>query len=367
MNRIRVGVIGFAHMHIQSLVKSFYQLGNKIEWVACCDIKPQITSTSEKPSTRAYNLKAVTGLTGITAVYDDVTRLLDDCPLDLAIVCCENAYHGRVVSDLLTRGIHVVVEKPMATTMTEALQMAYAARQGKAVLAVNWPSTWNPGIRLAHKLVSDGMIGDVFKFTYRNTDSQGPFSYGEDLSDQEKSTQWWYQAAAGGGAFWDYCCYGACLSSWFIGTPARSAYGLRANFNSPFGDAEDYGTITARFDKAIALIEGSWTTVNRGVPAGPIVFGLKGTLVTDGNTVSIYDKRHATTPSAVHQADPLPEDRDSIAKEVISHLEKGTPLHPTLDMQVNLNAMMILDAGYRSSISGRMEQSADDHYAPGSL
>jgi glucose-fructose oxidoreductase len=367
MNKIRVGVIGFAHMHIQSLVKSFFQLGSKIEWVACCDVKPQLPSTSDKPSTRAYNLKAVTELTGMQAIYDDYSQLLDACPLDLAIVCCENAFHGRVVTDLLSRGIHVVVEKPMATSMAEAIKMATAARQSGAILAVNWPTTWYPGIRLAHKLISEGIVGDVFKFTYRNTDSQGPFSYGEDLTDAEKSTQWWYQAASGGGAFWDYCCYGACLSSWFLDSPVRSAYGLRANFASPFGDAEDYGTITARFDNAVALIEGSWTTVNRGVPSGPIVFGLKGTLVTDGNTVSFYDKRHTATPSSVYEADPLPEDRDTIAKEFLSHLEKGTPLHPTLDLAVNLNAMMILDTGYRSSISGKLEASPGFHYAPGNL
>ena len=367
MKKIRVAVIGFAHMHIQSLVKAFFQLGDKIEWVACCDIKPRIPSLSEKPSTRAYNLKAVTDLTGMTAIYDDYTRLLDNSPPDLAIVCCENAFHGRVVSDLLKRGIHVLVEKPMATSMAEALQMAAASKQGSAVLAVNWPTTWYPGIRLAQKLVAEGIVGDVFKFTYRNTDSQGPFSYGENLTDEEKSSQWWYHAASGGGAFWDYCCYGACLSSWFLGSPVRAAYGLRANFASPYGDAEDYGTITARFDNAVALIEGSWTTVNRGVPAGPVVFGLKGTLVTDGNTVSVFDKRHSATPSAVYQADPLPEDRDTIAKELISHLEKGTPLHPTLDLPVNLNATMILDTGYRSSVSGRLETAPGFHYAPGSL
>lgn len=364
MKKYRVGVIGFAHMHITSLVKSFVNLGNKIEWVACSDIKPLVPSTSEKPSTRAHNIKTVMDLTGMDSLYTDYTKLLDECSLDIAIVCCENVFHGKVVSDILSRGIHVVVEKPMAASMADALQMAYAAKQGGAVLAVNWPSTWSPGIRMAHKLTREGIVGKVFKFTYRNSDSQGPFSYGENLTDQEKSSQWWYHAESGGGAFWDYCCYGSCLSSWFIGTPVRSAYGLRANFNSPYGNVEDYGMITARFDDVIALIEGSWTTVNRGVPSGPIVFGISGTLVTDGNEVRIYDKRHSTTPSAVYQGEPLPENRNDIAKEFISHLVNGTPLHPTLDIETNLNAMMILDAGYRSSISNKLEHASGYHYAP---
>ncbi len=364
MKKYRIGVIGFAHMHINSLVKDFVDLGDKVEWVACADIKPLKPSISDKRSTRSNNIKNVMEMTGITSLYDDYKKLLDENSLDIAIVCCENAFHGEVVSDILSRGINVVVEKPMATSMTEALKIAHAARQSGAVLAVNWPSTWFPGVRLAHKLVSEGAVGKVFKFTYRNKDSQGPFSYGEQLSEQEMAAEWWYHAKSGGGAFWDYCCYGSCLASWFIGTPVRSAYGLRANFNSPFGDAEDYGTITAIFDNAVALIEGSWTTVNSGTPNGPVVFGLDGTLVTDGDEVRIYDKRHTSTPSAVYKAEPLPEDRNNIAKEFISHLENGTPLHPTLDMEVNLNAMMILDTGYRSSVSNKLEQSPGFHYAP---
>ena len=367
MKKYRVGVIGFAHMHITSLVKDFVNMGNKIEWVACSDIKPLVPSISDKLSTRAHSIDAVLDMTGITTLYEDYKLLLDECPLDIAIVCCENALHEKVVSDILSRGIHVVVEKPMATSMTDALQMVHAAKNSNAVLAVNWPSTWNPGIRLAQKLTSEGIVGKVFKFTYRNSDSQGPFSYGENLTDLEKSSEWWYHAKSGGGAFWDYCCYGSCLSSWFIGTPVRSAYGLRANFDSPYGNAEDYGTITARFDDAIALIEGSWTTVNRGVPSGPIVFGLNGTLVTDGDEVRVYDKRHSSTPTVVYQAEPLPDDRNNIAKEFLSHLENGTPLHPTLDIEMNLNAMMILDTGYRSSVSGKLEQAPGYHYAPAHL
>jgi predicted dehydrogenase len=367
MKKYRVGVIGFAHMHINSLVKDFVNLGDKIEWVACADLKPAIPSLSEKPSTRAHNIRNVMEMTKMTTLYEDYNQLLDEGDLDIAIVCCENALHGKVVSDILLRGINVVVEKPMATSMTDALRMVYAANEGNATLAVNWPSTWSPGIRLAHELTAKGVVGKVFKFTYRNSDSQGPFSYGENLTDLEKSSEWWYDARTGGGAFWDYCCYGSCLASWFIGRPVRAAYGLRANFDSPYGNAEDYGTITARFDDAVAIIEGSWTTVNSGVPSGPIVFGLKGTLVTDGNEVRVYDKRHTSTPSAVYHAEPLPEDRNNIAKEFIHHLETGEPLHPTLDIETNLNAMMILDTGYRSSISGKLEQASGHHYAPANL
>ena len=50
----------------------------------------------------------------------------------------------------------------------------------------------------------------------------GPLAYspGEDASAPlRKGAEWWHQSAPGGGALLDYCCYGACLSRWFIGEP----------------------------------------------------------------------------------------------------------------------------------------------------
>jgi len=51
----------------------------------------------------------------------------------------------------------------------------------------------------------------------------------------------------------------------------------------------------------------------------------------------------------------LPENRDNVAKEFIHHLETGEPVHQTLEMMFNLEAMAILDAGVRSTSTGKSE------------
>ena len=51
----------------------------------------------------------------------------------------------------------------------------------------------------------------------------------------------------------------------------------------------------------------------------------------------------------------MPEGRTQIAQEYIHHLDTGEPLHPTLEMMFNLEAMAVLDAGVRSADSGKME------------
>ena len=60
-------------------------------------------------------------------------------------------------------------------------------------------------------------------------------------------------------------------------------------------------------------------------------------------------------PDQIIEGDALPEGRTTLAEEFIHHLETGDPLHPTLDMHFNLEAMAILDAGIRSASNGRME------------
>ena len=47
---------------------------------------------------------------------------------------------------------------------------------------------------------SEGVIGKVYRFQFRNPDSLGPFSYGQVMTDRQLGKEWWHQEAAGGGS-----------------------------------------------------------------------------------------------------------------------------------------------------------------------
>lgn len=363
MTTYRVGAIGFAHMHINSLLDSFAKLPN-VEWVACADTVPLVPSKSMKTSTRGANLKRAQEKTGIPKVYDDYRELLENEQLDIVIFCPENARHGEVAEAIAAKGIHMVTEKPMSASLSDALRMVRAARANNVSLMINWPTTWSTAARKMKELIDQGVIGDVWEVKWRNGASLGPLSYGTGenaTTDAEKGSEWWHQSAPGGGALLDYCCYGACLSRWFIGQQAVAATAIKANLQSPYGDADDNGIITVRFPKALAILEGTWTTWNVGVPTGPIAYGSKGALVANrqasGEVVEVYTSRGhgSTSPDEVISGDPLPEGRATLAEEFIHHLETGEPLHPTLDPDNNLEYMAILDAGIRSAASGKVE------------
>jgi len=359
IKKYRIAAIGFAHSHIDGNLRAFAECKDQVEFVAACDVKPRVPSINREPGTRIDELKEALKLYGFKK-YEDYHSLLDENQIDIALVCAENALHPAVAEALLRKGIHVVLEKPMAADMPGALRMARAARETGAKIVTNWPTAWSPAIREAKALVDQGAIGRLFKFMFRNSDSQGPLSYGQKITDTEKGREWWHQADTGGGSMLDYCCYGACMSCWFANAAPAAAYGLKANFDSPYGSAEDYATITVRFPEAVAILEGSWTTVNGGVAPGPLLYGTEGTMVVhqDGE-IWLFKTRHTDKPDQIIHPKPLPEHIDNLGKETLHHLETGEPLFPLLDLPLNLQAMSILDAGARSAVSRKMEMTDD--------
>ena len=365
MKAYKIGAIGFAHSHMTSNIRTFAECEGRVEFVAAADVPPRVPSAIDGPGTRNGDLSDCVREFGFRR-YEDYKELIRECELDIALVCCENAYHPFVAEALLRRGVHVVLEKPFAASMEGALRIARAAEQGGAEVITNWPSTWSPAVRLAKRLCDEGRIGRLFKLTHRNSESLGPLMYGQKVTDAQKGDEWWHQEDPGGGALLDYCCYGACLSSWFIGEKPVSAYGLKANFNSHYGSADDYANILVRFPQAVAQLEGSWTTVNGGTANGPIAYGLNGTIVCarDGK-VEVYNTRHTNAPDESIAPPPIEARRNSLGREVIRHFDTGEPLHETLALPLNLRAMSILDAGIRSSKSLRMEPVRDEFWCVG--
>ena len=362
---LRLGVIGFAHMHVNTLMEDFAALSD-VRWVACADTQPDTPELADVPGCRARNLRYARESIGIPRTYDDYRELLRRESLDLAIVCCENARHGEVGEAVALSGASVLVEKPMASSLDDALRIWRAARATGVGLYVNYPSTWSAAIRQARALVIAGAIGDVREVRWR-AGSLGPWSHGSrvalpsgderEMTAAEKGATWWYRPGTGGGALLDYCSYGACLARWYVGQPAETAIGMAANIASHYGGVDDTALIAVRFPGAIAKLEATWACADHGVAPGPILVGSTGTLVVERwlapERITIH--RGRGLPSEEVAVDALPPGRETLARELLHHLRTGEPLHETLDADFNLQAMAILDAGIRSVRSGHAE------------
>ena len=129
---------------------------------------------------------------------------------------------------------------------------------------------------------------------------------------------------------------------------------LKVRLDSQWGDANDDTAMLVRFPKAMVLFEGSWTQWDYGVPGGPIVYGTTGTRVSEyAQELVRISRGHGQYTSIT--PDPLPKGREDVAEEFIHHLETGEALRPTLNLENNLHAMAILDAGVRSASGNKLE------------
>lgn len=362
--KYRVGVIGVAHMHINN-VAALYAAHPQVTMAACADTVPDVPELREAPYTRGWNFKNLMDNMGITKAYDDYNKMLKEEKLDIVICCSENAKHPDIVEACAAAGTNVCVEKPMAMSLSHALRMVRACQHAGTKMIINWPATWSPSTRKAKELIDEGVIGRVLQIKWRGGHT-GPLGPGAahagvsetaaPMSGEERAATWWHQVGTGGGAMLDYCCYGSMISRWYIGEQAVAAMGMKANLDSHWGEGDDNGAMMVRFPNAMALYEGSWTTWDHGVPTGPIVYGTKGTLIAeskDGRPVVRMERGHRDT--TIYDTEALPEGRQNVAEEFIHHLETGDALHVTLDMMFNLEVMAILDAGYRSASSGKLE------------
>ena len=110
--------------------------------------------------------------TSHTAPYTDYREMLETCRPDAVVVAVPTAMHHEVALHALRRGIHVMVEKPIASTEDEAQEMLAAARQAGVVLTVGHIERYNPAILELHRRLRRGDLGRVFKMHARRL---GPF------------------------------------------------------------------------------------------------------------------------------------------------------------------------------------------------
>lgn len=101
----------------------------------------------------------------IPRVADDYRQVLGQ--VEAAIVALPHYLHAPVSVDLLKRGIHVLVEKPMALNVAECDAMIEAARQNGATLAVGIMRRFLPSYQFVKALVGTDFLGTIYSFDIR--------------------------------------------------------------------------------------------------------------------------------------------------------------------------------------------------------
>ncbi len=102
---------------------------------------------------------------GAKAFYRDYRDLLDRKDLDAVVISTPNHLHARMSVACLEAGLHVLVEKPMCTSMAEADQMITAAEKSGCKLYVGYNKRLAPSHRKVKELIDEGCLGRVVYVT----------------------------------------------------------------------------------------------------------------------------------------------------------------------------------------------------------
>ncbi len=351
MKTYRIGIVGFSHMHIVEHVRYFLKQKHRFLWIGGGLTVPPDPEEEIIPFVHSGNLDACRKLGVIPRLWEDYRDLLDQKP-DLILLGCANGQHTSVICEIVRRGIHVLADKPLAYTLEDALKMQQASQDGGGTIITNWPTAWKPSLFLGRKLVQEGAIGQIFRFSFHNPDSLGPFSHGGPQGPRE-AEEWWYQKAQGGGSLIDYCGYGCNLWMDFMGKLPDTVFAQSQNVTHPFSEVEDYAALILKTRGSLGILEGTWTTFCSGSPTGPVLWGTKGAIAIEyaGKfEVKLFLDKFSKEPTQVFSPDLsiLPEGRRSIEEEVLRFLDTGQPVLDALALPRNLEIAAILEAAQTS-------------------
>lgn len=147
MKKLKVGVIGVGNIsneHIKA-----YLNNPRVELYAFCDInEKQLALMAEK-----Y---------GVTRTFTDKDEMLALPELDAVSVCTWNSQHAPCTIAALNAGKHVLCEKPMATTVEDALAMKEAAERNGKLLQIGFVRRFGNDCAVLQDFLREGTLGDIY-------------------------------------------------------------------------------------------------------------------------------------------------------------------------------------------------------------
>ena len=148
---IGLGAMGGNHLRVLSELEG-------VELAAVCDADPKRLGAAE---TR-YSVKGY-------ASWDD---MLERERLDAAVVAVPTRFHLQAGLAALGRGLHVLIEKPIASDLDEGRKLVAAAERAKKLLAVGHIERFNPAVRELQRRLAENEVGRMFQVQARRL---GPF------------------------------------------------------------------------------------------------------------------------------------------------------------------------------------------------
>ena len=300
--------------------------------------------------------------------FSTIDELISRAHPQAVLVFTTTFDHTRVVEECARRGVHVMVEKPLAVSYKDALAMADAAQKGHIQVLVDYETSWYSSNKAAYDLLQQGALGAVWKIValfgnsgpFRAAGSARPSGAQRGGLGQTGLGSWLTDPKLNGaGALYDFGCYGADLATWLIKGQVPSTVTAVTKQVNPgnHSKVDDEADIILTYPSAVAIIQASWNWPfsRKNIE----IYGRTGTAktiitTTTFETDKIDVRRGGEAASQVisspHLLPPYDDPLHYFAAVVNGEIhDDGSPS----SLQTNVIVSEILDAARRSAQSGK--------------
>src|ERR1700704_5568103 len=338
---LKVAIVGLVHRHVHGFMQQSLH-SSEIQIVAIAEPDQKLASQYAA----RYGFEK-------TLLFADLDEMLQKTHPQAVLVYTNTYDHRRVVEICARHGVHVMMEKPLAVSLDDALAIEKAAHAGNIRVLVNYETTWYPSNRAAYDLVHEKAIGEIRKVVVHDGHN-GP----KEIGVEPEFLNWLTDPKLnGGGALFDFGCYGADLMTWLMdGKRPETVTAITQQIKPDvYPRVDDEATIVLTYPKAQAIVQASWNWPFSRKDME--VYGQKGYAITVGRDelrVRLPKKEEKLT-----EAKPLAapyEDSVSYLRAVV--LGGLKPVGPS-SLETNVIVTEILDAARQSAATGKTVLLAD--------
>jgi glucose-fructose oxidoreductase len=334
---VRVAIVGLVHGHVGGFLSA---LPGNTDAQLIAIVEPDKVLAAQYAN--RYKLPQ-------SLFYVDLETMLAREKPDAVLVYTTILDHRKVIEAAARRGISSMVEKPLSTTMEDALAIRDAARAHHVHVLVNYETTWYASNKDVLQAVRDGKLGEVRKVVVHDG-HEGP----KEIGVGPEWLPWLTDPVQNGaGALFDFGCYGADLMTVMEHGQAPMSVTAVTQTDKPviYPHVDDDATVILRYPGAQAVLMPSWnwSFARKDME----VYGTEGSMVTVGATnVMVRLKGEAKASDVVAPALPRSESGSLAYLAAVLHGEvQDTGDLSALD--TNVVVMQILDAARRSAASGK--------------
>ena len=334
---IRVALVGLVHGHAKGFLRA---LPGSESATLVAIVEPR------EDLAKAYAAKF--GLDS-KLFYTDLERMLVEQHPDAVLVYTAIADHRKVIEAAARHGVSSMVEKPLASTLEDAMAIRAIAHAQHVQVLVNYETTWYASNREVFAEAGQGKLGEIRKVVVHDG-HEGP----KEIGVEPEFFSWLTDPAKNGaGALFDFGCYGADLMTVLMHGEAPISVTAVTQTDKPeiYPHVDDDATLILRYAKAQAVLMPSWNwSFSR---KDMEVYGTGGYAITVGSDRVRVRYRGQGVESQTTAAPLAKAESNSLrylAAVLHGHVDPAGDLS---SLDTNMVVMQILDAGLRSAQTGR--------------